>query len=480
MNRITNLALWILSIGTITCLVLPGLFMDGMFTDGIQYTCVSKNLSNGLGSFWFPFVSETWGKEGGSFFLEQPPLLYGLQAPFFKILGDSMYTERIYIFITLIINALLIIQIWRYIAPDRFKKYGWLPLIFWISIPLTNWTFKHNMQENTMMIFTSASIYFGIQSLFSQNKNYFYAFLAGIFIFLASFTKGIPGLFPLSMAIIAWITHKNFSLYKALLLTSIFVLTPIAIYVFLMLSSESAMESIQFYINSRLLVRVDSNPVVNNRFYILERLILELLPGIAVASLLLLGNKRSHKKILPEDSLIRNALFFFILGLAGSLPLMLTLVQRGFYMTISFPPFAIAFSLLSIKAVINLFSYIKMKRARVFLSVSSILLLSGIILTLLLAGKPKRNKDVLSDVYTFSEHTTPYTTLGCDRFTFDDWHFQFYMIRYNDVYLNYTKTESPLFYIAKKKEKLNIPGTYEKLAIPTEKYDLYKRTSTMH
>ncbi|MCF8226803.1 MAG: glycosyltransferase family 39 protein [Bacteroidales bacterium] len=474
MNRLVYISLWVFIAALIVCLILPGLFMDGMFADGTQYACVSKNLSNGLGSFWFPFISDSWNKQGTTFFLEQPPLLYGLQAPFFKILGDSMYTERIYIFLTLIVNTLIIILIWRYVAPEKHKKHAWLALLYWISIPLTSWTFMHNMQENTMMIFTSLAIYFGLRSVMGQSLNLLNGFIAGIFIFLATLTKGMPGLFPVVVAGIAMITIRQVTLKRALILSCIYVFTPLTIYIILMTFNDTAYESIMFYLRSRLLVRVTSKPVVDSHFYMLGRLTMELLPGLFLAALLITWDNIKSSRFNMPNKLRSVAALFILLGLAGSLPLMLTLVQRGFYMNTSFPMFAIGLAALTLPSSLHIFSTIKEKAGRYMLVASVFLLIAGLTLTIVLSGKPKQNKDSLSDVYTFQKYINPFTTVGCDRNAFDDWHFHFYLIRYNDVYLKYSKKTMPEFFITSKDELPYSDDLYHKIDIQTQKYNLYK------
>ena len=49
------------------------LWSDGMFLDGVYYATISKNLSNGLGSFWFlPSIASS------DVFHGHPPLAMGL------------------------------------------------------------------------------------------------------------------------------------------------------------------------------------------------------------------------------------------------------------------------------------------------------------------------------------------------------------------------------------------------------------------
>jgi hypothetical protein len=43
-------------------LVVPKTLMNGMFMDGQQYACVAQNMAEGKGTFWHPYLSETWQK----------------------------------------------------------------------------------------------------------------------------------------------------------------------------------------------------------------------------------------------------------------------------------------------------------------------------------------------------------------------------------------------------------------------------------
>ena len=95
---------WVFTIATGIMLICPGLVQDGMFMDGQQYACVAKQLADGNGAFWFPHLSATWSKAGSSFFMEHPPLVYGIQSFYFYVFGSSLYTERIYDFSILILN----------------------------------------------------------------------------------------------------------------------------------------------------------------------------------------------------------------------------------------------------------------------------------------------------------------------------------------------------------------------------------------
>lgn len=60
--------------------------------DGNIYASLSRNLAFGIGNFWDPSLSEYFGKE----FHDHPPLAFGIQALFFKLIGDYFWVEKLY------------------------------------------------------------------------------------------------------------------------------------------------------------------------------------------------------------------------------------------------------------------------------------------------------------------------------------------------------------------------------------------------
>ena len=108
-------------------LFIPNLLQSGMFVDGVLYSAISKNLSDGLGTFWSPHFSETVFPV----FRDQPPLVFGMQSLFFRLLGDSMYVEKIYAFFIICITLVLIHILWRSIFKNNkeFKHLGFIPKI---------------------------------------------------------------------------------------------------------------------------------------------------------------------------------------------------------------------------------------------------------------------------------------------------------------------------------------------------------------
>ena len=158
-----TLPFWILTIAIFILVIAPSLIQEGMFMDGLLYLGVSKNMAQGIGTFWEPIFSYSWHYSGSDFFHEQPPLGFGLQAIFFKIFGFSIYVERLFSFLVACITSYLIFKIWNKITHDKFKNISWLPILLWITIPISFWSIHNNILENTLSLFTLFSVLFLIK-----------------------------------------------------------------------------------------------------------------------------------------------------------------------------------------------------------------------------------------------------------------------------------------------------------------------------
>ncbi len=463
-----QLPFFLFTISVILGLTLPVLIQDGMFMDGMLYTCVSKNLANGVGSFWFPVFSK-YGFGGLTTFHEHPPLVFAIQSVFFKILGNGMYTERIYVLFTMALTCYLMVCIWKYINKDaEEKKIGWLPLFFWIIIPVCFWSFSNNMHENTMGIFVLLSVFFYLRSL-KENKILF-TIISAIFIFLATFSKGIPGFFPAVMPFLYWLTLKKIKFRNVIFHSLILFGIPVLIYLVL-ICFPSAKESLSNYLIKRVIHRIGENPTVESHFYILGRILIELLPGITALVLLIFTFRK--KFILRREKKLW-AIFFILLGLAGVLPLMLTMVQKGFYFIPSLPFFAIGFALIVSKPLSHWALMIVNSKAKKVITFSSVLLLCGVIIFACSnMGKASRDANILNDVKEFGKIIPEFSEVSISDHRWNDWPLQCYLIRYHNISIDPQHADNE-FRIIDKNTPDSTVTNYQKVELPTLQFDLYK------
>src|SRR5690606_23111432 len=129
--------------------ILPFLVQHGMFMDGTQYAIVSRNLAAGEGTFWFPSLSPSWYRAGNTAFMEQPPLFYFLESLVFRITGDTIFAERIFCAVCLLITVILVRANWRILnsAELQQKMFWWLPASLFLTTPTIFWCYRNNMVE---------------------------------------------------------------------------------------------------------------------------------------------------------------------------------------------------------------------------------------------------------------------------------------------------------------------------------------------
>ncbi|HNB81333.1 MAG TPA: glycosyltransferase family 39 protein, partial [Chitinophagaceae bacterium] len=307
---------WLFTLCVAWGLILPVLMAKGMFSDAVLYAAVAHNMAKGIGSFWFPFF-DTYNVIGISSFHEQPPLAFGIESIFFRILGDSDLVERFYTFLLLGIHMILIAGMWKTMTKKvgGFESVSWLPVLFWITIPVCFWSFSNNMNENTMGVFDVLAVW--LAWIFMKNKSAADGFLSAICIVLAALSKGFPGLFPLAVPAIYWIVYREGGMGYAIR-KSAFLFGIVLIVFLLVLLYEPARDSLSIYLFQRAFQRISDAHTVQSRYFILIRLFTELLPMMAVAVLFWSGFKL--RRVSFSIPFGKESLFFLLCGLSGTLP----------------------------------------------------------------------------------------------------------------------------------------------------------------
>lgn len=474
MNRLLtniNLTFWIFTTGVVFILTLPILFQHAMFQDAMLYSCVSHNLGIGYGTFWFPQYS-TLNIEGIPSFHEQLPLVFGIQSIFYRIFGDSIYIERYFVVATIILHMILINSLWKIIfnGQKKIQKLGWLPVMFWILIPICFWSFRGNMLENTVSVFSLIAVIYCFKGMHHRKFYWRYWAIAGLFIFFASFSKGLPGLFPLSFPFLYYLVFKRQSLKTTLLQTSILFAIPALIY-FAFYLHPTSYESLRIYVVERLLARVNSMPTADNRFYTLIRLIQELLPIIGIVVVFILFTKRKKRiKFLRYKKI---ALFIFLLGLTAILPLMLTMVQKGWYMVPGFPFLAMGLAMVIAPLIPTTLEYFSNKTKKILFLIAYSFFTFTFFFSTAQFGKISRHETMLNDVFKIGASVEKFSTITVPEEMYYQYDFilQGFLVRYYNISISPEKKY--MFFLKERGLKTEIPEGYSLLDIDLEMYDLY-------
>lgn len=480
----THQYLWLFTLTAFILSLVPLLVQDGMFFDGVLYSGISKNLANNLGSFWQPHFTKTFFNE----FYDHPPLVFGIQSLFFKVLGNSIYVERLFSFSNAILSLVGISSIWKLIFKDsHIKRFDWLPVLLWIITPVISASFRNNLLVNTVTVFTLCSSYFIIKAII-ENKQIF-LFIGSFFMALAFFSKGPFGLFPLVIGFFYWLCFSKITFMKSLKIFGVLLFSFLGFIVLLFLIQPEGLNNISRYISVQLLPSLQNERYTrSSRFYILIRLFLELLPSILTTLAVILTFRKRFKNY--DNIKINYAAFFVLIGLCASIPLLVSLKQHPNYIVPSIPFFALGLSVIIVLFIKGIFEKLK-QRTVIKLRIFSIILFSaslifsfsfigksagadGLIAGIM--GKHSQNKDKLHDVYILTSIIPEGTIISVSKTFPRDPELRNYLGRIGYISVDWNAEKEFLLTENKIMEELSSDKYHEVPNLNLIKYKLFKRT----
>ncbi len=448
-------------------IISPYLLSDGMFMDGLLYATISNNLAHGIGNIWNLFLTNTFYPH----FHEHPPLAFVLQSFWFRLFGDSILIERLYSVSTFFITGYLISIIWKKTVSKSYANLSWLPILFWISIPLITWSATNNMLENTMMIFTSLSIIFYLNSI--DNNRFIYIVLSGIMLFLGVLTKGLVALFPLSFLFWIFIFTRKTSFIRSSIDIILSSLTIIGSFLAIFLIFPNSYNNLLEYFNKQILGSIQSISTVNSRLFIVFRLFKELIPSFIIALIFLFLTRKRKIKLTNY----KYALVFLALGFSGVIPIMISMKQSGFYILATFPFFGIGIALLLADRVNSLISRIDVNSRgfKIFNYISFILLIISISLSCMQINKIGRDKNKITDIYSIIQLVPKGTDISIQKDIRQDWSIHGYFYRYANISLDTNPPINHNFLLVLKDYNKEVPFNFKESNVKLNLYKLYKK-----
>ena len=298
--------------------LVPYWLQEGMFMDGQIYAAVAQNLADGLGSFWAPVYQPSSPVP----YSEQLPMFTGMESLFFRALGGSMWTERVFMAVAWIATAAGLCALQIKWWPQRGLESAIWIVAVWSSAPLVGWGMGNHVQEMWMAPFTVWAV---VAMSYSR-----WVWLGGLLTVAAALFKGPQGLFPL-----VWLPLVGglglLSRGEAVRRFGI-VLVMVLVTAFGLWLWDDAREAILRNAGNRLVRTFTQARAVTtaDRLWLLG----PMLGQWAV----LLGASLAVAWIRFDSlraSLDRRVLAILALGLCASLPLMVTQEQRDFYLITS-------------------------------------------------------------------------------------------------------------------------------------------------
>lgn len=445
------------------------LFSDGMFMDGLLYADISRNMSEGLGSFWQPHFSNTLLNE----FYEHPPLAFGLQSLWFKIFGDSIYVERLYSLFTYIVVAYLIVLIWGNLTNDR--KTAWIPLLFWLITADVIWSVSNNMLENTMTIFVCLSVLFYFKSF--KDKRFMWIVLSGLSISLGCLTKGFFCLYIWSMPFFVWLFKRERTFIQMFLETIVLIFSTIMPIALLYLIVPAAKNNFLHYFNKQVMGSIKEVVTVDSRFNILFVFLRNIIVHIVIVIIVILiaFRKNFEKKLLKQN--LKESLLLFVIVLSGILPIMISMKQRNFYILTVYPLFALGLAYFIYPLLKPMIDRIKTDSIgfRIFKILTFLIVISSISLSVMQLNKIGRDQDVINDCKLVINVVGENSTINICHEMHSVWNLHGYFARYGNVSLDRNQNNMCQYYLSANdcnKEYLN--DFYELVPLKLNNYQLYK------
>jgi hypothetical protein len=321
------------------------LVQEGMTLPGIEYAAIANNLAHGIGSFWALRFSDTQFPV----FYEQPPLMFGMQALFFKWLGAGYGTERIYCAVVTVITLVLMARIWRsFLGNTDLAKWWPIPLLIWMLNEDTYLNYTGNMLECTMTLFDLLAVLLLFikwpvsNTAGSSKPAWVFLVGAGLALIAAFLTNGPAGLYPLAFFVIARVGNEwsvgDIAKYS-LGLTLVFATVLGFFFLF-----EAPSLAIKSYFEQQVWATLTGSRMDNttpHRLYMLQRFFETHTHWLVIGGVLWYFLIQRKGKTYPSATQ-KSMVFTALMGAAALLPLMLSPRQAPHYIVPALPWIALS------------------------------------------------------------------------------------------------------------------------------------------
>lgn len=455
MSHIINYRLNQFSWAVAAILLLPLLFTQGMFFDGLTFASIARNLNDGIGQFWSPQYTPFVHQE----YYEHPPFSFAIHSFYYRLFGDQSWVDRFYAYSLYGLSILMIRRIWAILIPSGHR--GWIPQLLWTLTPTVLWVHQNNLLEAPLNAATLAVVWLLIEG--TWKKNYLWSALAGVLFFIALGIKGPVALFPLIVLPLVAVLFKEIRV-NALISLSLMILTSSILFSLFYTYEPDFAKFFESYLNQQLLPSLRGQRGLESSAMLS---VVELAKQLALPILVLivLAWRRGMNYPLRRESIL-----MFCIAICATVPFLFLHRQEQYYFMPSMAFWMLGFGMVYQQAPwpwgINRKWWVKHIALTNFF-----LWLTAVVLTLYFSKSPSRDKHTIKayDSMVNDFNLTVIQVKNMNEF----WKDNAIAARYNKLYL--TENEQNYFL-----ERLNksVPNGLEKVAI-FEKAELvlYKKAT---
>ena len=338
--------------------LIPRLVTHGLSLDGLIYATIARNLALDQGSFWLPHFSSTFYSE----FYDHPPLGLWLESGCFRLFGDSFYIEQVFSAAMLLLTLLVMGFIWaRVNSPPYYANHYWLVALVFLVIPLVTDTFRNNYLENQLVVVTTSAVLTQIYALDRPGwRSLIWGAISGLLICMGILIKGPVALFPLAAGWCYWIVFRSSEIRRVLSISLVAIIV-IALFVATLIINPKSNHFIHAYFTHQIASTMTGQRMVDySRIFVLKTIAESLIyPFVVLGIVFLLHRMMIRKQNAANWNNIRYVLFFFLIALCASLPLMISPRQYKHYLLPSLPFYVLGITSLALPLVNDIIEYLE-------------------------------------------------------------------------------------------------------------------------
>jgi 4-amino-4-deoxy-L-arabinose transferase-like glycosyltransferase len=443
----------------------------GIHGDGLEYGTVARNMADGLGTFWRPYLEDFIHPV----FHEHPPLVFWIQSIFFRLFGDGPYLENFYGCLAGLVTLGCMAWFWQRVRRDSgLSSVGvWWPMLLMVPLPLFTYTMQTNRIAATYIIFAILPTYAAYRSVTAAKHTVLFSLVAGVLIYLGFIAKGPVAFFTFAVPAIAWLTIKS-KLPRAVLSTLLAMAAFTAILFTVFYLFPDSKDFWKGFWNAQIVASLKSQRAPGDtHWYLVERWAAEMAVPVFIAAVFMTLNRVP----LREIKFNRPAWFFLLIGLASSLPFLISMRQHNRYIFHSYPFFvlSVAFATDSIAAKIESLLGAKPKFKIAVGVIGVIFFIAAFTSMLVNKGHVRGRKPFFYDIYLQNIQLPQHTTISvCPQaMILNDWLFADMMRFYKN---SLTPAMGQEYLIVAKDSGCTVPPGYREINQPPRiKYIFYQK-----
>jgi len=443
----------------------------GIHGDGLEYATVARNMADGLGTFWKPYLEDFIHPV----FHEHPPLVFWIQSLFFRLFGDGPYLENFYGCLAGLITLACMAWFWQQVRRDvGLSPIGnWWPLLLMVPMPLFTYTLQTNRIVVTYIIFAILPTFAAYRSVTAPKHTVLFSLMSGVLIYLGFIAKGPVAFFSFAVPAIAWLTLKS-KLSRAALCTIVAMAAFTTVLFAVSYWFPDSKEFWKGFWNAQVMASLKSQRAPGDtHWYLVERWAAEMAVPVFIAAVLMALTRVP----LREIQFNRQAWFFLLIGLASSLPFLTSMRQHNRYIFHSYPFYvlSLAFATGSIAARIEALLSTRSKIKKNVGVIAGVFFVAAFTSMLVGKGHVRGREPFFYDIYLQKIELPQRTTISvCPQaMILNDWLFADMMRFYKN---SLTPAMGQEYLIIAKDSGCSVSPGYQEINRPPRiKYILYRK-----